>query len=1072
VLNDQGLPGWFPDDFAADPRMLEAMAGGPIDFAGDALAVELGWRFDPLEKRDAHGRWTRDGKGYVAPDHDRLVLPHAPRNSRFPFYKAPEDHPFFAAHPVSHKNIVASYDASTPGEREQGMRWYSDAGLLAKAIAHGDQAKGAGMLASYSPQAPWPANMFNAARSLELGRAIGHEEGMITHSMQDHAQRILDGEPNDKVFTKNSAPKIRAFAHLIEHGGDEPDEQLGHVVIDRHAMSVAMGTRLPKKEADTAPIGTDRYYQHVADQYRLAALEISKRGEPITPHQVQAITWLHQQSANALEDAAGAGLHGGKGAGKGRQVMQRNAWLKWNKEAAAEHLPVHQGTTALSNSIFGQVYDLAGWEGELRDSRGRWTKFGGVGKAADVMSRNQEGFIVSVRSGSQPAHGFMVAQLDHTHTYPASILDDHAQLTRAIDDMLVKEKSAFQGQDTYLGGWVHDGKLWLEPSDNLADREHAVSEGRSRNQIAVWDVDHGQEIGTGGTGGGRIYEHANPEGGHGADPGGLRGAPGGRAAGYRGPAGGRPTGIAGQLELAGWATAWLHEHRAADGRWVRGAGDEVSDMSKRIRDEWHKAMDREIVQHLNRASASLDAEDYGAAAAEMAKAAYRSMDKADPDLDAARRYLDISDDLMRYASPAGKTWEIPGEEPDDRPDVSQVVHDQLLRTSNRISKQLGGSTEAWTGRATTFPPVTVSDAEGNVGTLLGDMQWSGSMELAEPVAKLMEDVAAHPDTPITAHPENMGVPYHELLHGLIPQGQSYRDHAEAYQDRATADIEEGFTELGTIQHMPEELRAASLDKVPTEEFGSGSNPEMTVKRDMAIQDAKVIAARIREIVANDNPTGQQQLLDAARRITAGADSAKAYDDWLVLYDGLHEAQHSGVPEIAHKVRELKQRLSEIHQMDEHPRLTLGQFWERLQNPDRIAAGDVAGIYPYQTSMAWDWISQIAADELKGKPIPEGYFDRGHPGWIRATQLSDEINREGPGQKLTAMARQVARNALKGGPDEKLLDDPATMNRIIRQTTRQIRAEWKGNEGAKAAFRAAHNAARDSARDITAGVREQ
>jgi hypothetical protein len=319
--------------------------------------TELGWRFDPDEPRDAHGRWTHGGTGYTVPDTGRLSIPRPAHPSK-PYYGHPRDHPFFAAHPVSSKNIVDAYDKASPEEKAQGMRWYADAHTLAKAIGGGDVTKGAGLLASYSPQSAWPVNMFNAARAMELGRAIGPGEGMITGSMQHHAEKAMNGLGTDENFGKG-APKIRAFARLIEHGGDEPGDTEGQVVLDRHAMSVAMGVRLAKTESDKAPIDKERYYQHVADQYRIAALEISRRGTPVTPHQVQAITWLRQQRANAVEDKAGGVGHGGKGAGKGRQVMISRAWQNWQKLEQEAHYPVVSGTTELAATIAAQL-DMTG----------------------------------------------------------------------------------------------------------------------------------------------------------------------------------------------------------------------------------------------------------------------------------------------------------------------------------------------------------------------------------------------------------------------------------------------------------------------------------------------------------------------------------------------------------------------------------------------------------------------------------------------------------------------------------------------------------------------------------------
>lgn len=187
---------------------------------------------------------------------------------------------------------------------------------------------------------------------------------------------------------------------------------------------------------------------------------------------------------------------------------------------------------------------------EKRDAYGRWTRFGGLGQAAKTISHSPEGFSVSLNTGGEPASGYMVAQMDHTHTFPAGIMADREKLARAIDQMLMKEKGVLSGPGAYLGGWVHDGKLWLEPSDNVASHDEAVRLGQARNQIAIWDVAGGQEIQTGGSGGGAITEHANAQGA-GQSPGELPGSAGRRADGNR-PRAGQPAsaGPARQLDLS------------------------------------------------------------------------------------------------------------------------------------------------------------------------------------------------------------------------------------------------------------------------------------------------------------------------------------------------------------------------------------------------------------------------------------------------------------------------------------------------------------------------------------------
>ena len=223
--------------------------------------------------------------------------------------------------------------------------------------------------------------------------------------------------------------------------------------------------------------------------------------------------------------------------------------------------------------LFLQVLDFRFDPGELRDDRGKWAKFAAVGEAADIMRSNREGFSVSLHSGDTPKQGYMVAQTDHTHVFPETVLDDRKALTTAIDEMLMSERSAFEDRDTYLGGWVHDGKLWLEPSDNITNKATAVREAAQRNQIAIWDVNNGAEIQTGGTGGGRITEHANPQGDRG-DPGWLLGPPGGRAAGGSGEdsrAG--PVGIAAQVLEFRFDPLELRDRK---GRWTKGRSEQMN----------------------------------------------------------------------------------------------------------------------------------------------------------------------------------------------------------------------------------------------------------------------------------------------------------------------------------------------------------------------------------------------------------------------------------------------------------------------------------------------------------------
>lgn len=242
------------------------------------------------------------------------------------------DHPWFMNHPVAARHITAAYNDSSDDERALGDRWYSDAHHIAKVIGKGDSALGAGLLSAYSPRTLWPVNMFNASRA-----AHGDPPGPGTGALGDHqrkAIRILAGEHHSTVLT---APKTAAFAHLIEHGGDSPDDvRKGRerVVIDRHAMSVATGKRMTDANMDKAPVGQSQHYEHVSDAYRQAAHALSEQhGRKISPHQVQAATWLRQIRKNSEEDASGSR----GGGGKGRVQMGDNSRRKWVEHHHQHH---------------------------------------------------------------------------------------------------------------------------------------------------------------------------------------------------------------------------------------------------------------------------------------------------------------------------------------------------------------------------------------------------------------------------------------------------------------------------------------------------------------------------------------------------------------------------------------------------------------------------------------------------------------------------------------------------------------------------------------------------------------
>ncbi|MGH3584923.1 MAG: hypothetical protein ACRDQ0_01250, partial [Pseudonocardia sp.] len=89
----------------------------------------------------------------------------------------------------------------------------------------------------------------------------------------------------------------------------------------------------------------------------------------------------------------------------------------------------------------------------------------------------------------------MVAIPGATATYPEHLLDDPQQLSEELWAYQATHHAFFENQpDVYLGGWLHEGKLWVEPSRNVQDRAEAIHLAATSGEIAIYDVDARSEI--------------------------------------------------------------------------------------------------------------------------------------------------------------------------------------------------------------------------------------------------------------------------------------------------------------------------------------------------------------------------------------------------------------------------------------------------------------------------------------------------------------------------------------------------------------------------------------------------
>lgn len=107
------------------------------------------------------------------------------------------------------------------------------------------------------------------------------------------------------------------------------------------------------------------------------------------------------------------------------------------------------------------------------------------------------GFSATPR-GRTPENGYMVSAPGRSKIVPES------QVTpQTISDYANEHSDALRQSGAHIGGWTdkETGLTHLDVSHKIGSRNRAISAGKSRNQIAIWDVSKGREIRTGGTGG-------------------------------------------------------------------------------------------------------------------------------------------------------------------------------------------------------------------------------------------------------------------------------------------------------------------------------------------------------------------------------------------------------------------------------------------------------------------------------------------------------------------------------------------------------------------------------------------
>jgi hypothetical protein len=100
------------------------------------------------------------------------------------------------------------------------------------------------------------------------------------------------------------------------------------------------------------------------------------------------------------------------------------------------------------------------------------------------------GFSYNTTTGeSNPTIGYMVSLRDCEQQF---YFDDFEN--KDIKNYFFRYVHSLSDENSFLGGWVHDNKVYLDVSINIPNLEDAIYYGMYNDQDAIWDCANNKEI--------------------------------------------------------------------------------------------------------------------------------------------------------------------------------------------------------------------------------------------------------------------------------------------------------------------------------------------------------------------------------------------------------------------------------------------------------------------------------------------------------------------------------------------------------------------------------------------------
>lgn len=107
-----------------------------------------------------------------------------------------------------------------------------------------------------------------------------------------------------------------------------------------------------------------------------------------------------------------------------------------------------------------------------------------------------DGVTVSVTNAPVPDSGYMVGGLDSLTLTRNELTLNRQGVYNTLSRFVSANLRAAMCADVFLGGWIDsaDQTVWIDFSQHIVTKDYAMELGKSRGEIAIWDLAANEEI--------------------------------------------------------------------------------------------------------------------------------------------------------------------------------------------------------------------------------------------------------------------------------------------------------------------------------------------------------------------------------------------------------------------------------------------------------------------------------------------------------------------------------------------------------------------------------------------------